>query len=186
MSLKKVFSIIVNVVITLHLCDSNGIKIKENYANDAMDQPSDMSSVNVTDVTEKVNLSESMTMTSTLKSDIRISDQKYTQNTSGEYKHEVFFSNGNWRAEHGEYEDHDGNVVFVVRGVFQYYTKEGTYNTTLYIVDEYGYHNFELPPQLSTEDGTVDFRPDVISSSECGGYKESYCIDPKLLALLVG
>lgn len=36
----------------------------------------------------------------------------------------VLFSNGAWRAEQGEYEDHDGVIVFVIRGVFSYFTRE--------------------------------------------------------------
>lgn len=91
MSLNKVLSVIVAVVITIQLCDSNGTKTKNNYSNDATDQPdqpSDGDSVNVTDGTKEANLSESTTVTPTFKSNIKIDDQKFTQNTSGEYKHE--------------------------------------------------------------------------------------------------
>lgn len=55
-------------------------------------------------------------------------------------------------------------------------------------MDELGYHNVQPPPQLTQEGGgLVDYRPDIDSSSgDCGKDKETYCIDPKLLALLVG
>lgn len=66
-------------------------------------------------------------------------------------------------------------------------TFKGTYNTTLYIVDEFGYHNVQPPTQLTQEGiGSVDYRPDVGTATECENAKETYCIDPKLLALLVG
>ncbi|KAJ6633500.1 hypothetical protein Bhyg_15705 [Pseudolycoriella hygida] len=113
--------------------------------------------------------------------DIKIVDQKYSQNKSGEYKHD----DGGFRAEQGEYEDRNGVMVFVIRGVFSYNTRQGTYNTTLYIVDEFGYHNIQPPPHLmQVEGGLVDYRPDVQTSTECGNEKENYCIDQKLLALL--
>lgn len=63
---------------------------------------------------------------------------------------------------------------------------KGTYKTTLYIVDEFGYHNVEPPPTLTTDGaGLVDYRPDVQTASECNT-ETTYCIDTKLLALLVG
>ncbi len=64
---------------------------------------------------------------------------------------------------------------------------KGTYNTTLYIVDEFGYHNVEPPPQIIQDgSGLIDYSPDVETTSDCSNEKGSYCIDPKLLALLVG
>lgn len=82
MILKKVFSIFVAAVMTIQLCDSNEIKTENNYSNDVMDRPSDVSNV-----TEKINLTGSTTVTPTL-SDIKIDDQKFNKKPSGEYKHE--------------------------------------------------------------------------------------------------
>lgn len=54
-------------------------------------------------------------------------------------------------------------------------------------MDEFGYHNVQPPPQLTQDGGgIVDYRPDVQTTSECDNEKGTYCIDPKLLALLVG
>lgn len=48
------------------------------------------------------------------------------------YFRRILFSNGNWRSEKGEYEDHDGTTVFVIRGVFSYYTKEVSVTKSVY------------------------------------------------------
>lgn len=68
------------------------------------------------------------------------------------------------------------------------YNFKGTYNTTLYIVDEFGYHNVGPPPQITTDGhGVVDYRPDVDTApADCNKEQGTYCIDPKLLAILVG
>lgn len=36
----------------------------------------------------------------------------------------MLISNTAWHAEQGEYEDHNGVIVFVIRGVFSYPTRE--------------------------------------------------------------
>lgn len=49
---------------------------------------------------------------------------KYTSFVHWILFHRVLFSNMAWRAEQGEYEDHNGVTVFVIRGVFSYITRE--------------------------------------------------------------
>lgn len=84
---------VLSAILTLQLCEANAIKSKLENVNGADElyfyhphprQP--RSSVNVT-VSDEKDLNESMT-TALPFSNIKITDQKYSQNTSGEYKHE--------------------------------------------------------------------------------------------------
>lgn len=53
------------------------------------------------------------------------------------------------------------------------------YKLTVYVYDDKGYH--EIP----VESGVTDFRP-ALTSDQCDLSKGEYCIDQKLLAILVG
>lgn len=80
-------------ILTLELCETNAVKSKLNpnpNVEEVYHQPKNSrSSVNVTDPGEKVfNVSMPITTTAMPTSNIKIADQKYSQNTSGEYKHE--------------------------------------------------------------------------------------------------
>lgn len=107
MNYFKVLPIVI-VILILQLCDTSALKSKlnhkkfnypkqaDNYANDSEEeryvcyhhtrQPRSVNSDNST-VLEKKEYNASITTTMT-KTDIKIVDQKYSQNTSGEYKHE--------------------------------------------------------------------------------------------------
>lgn len=109
------------------------------------------------------------------------------------------------RAERGEYEYRNGQLVFVIRGFFGHVTKtvnffsfffwfhfvlwfiiyfvldlQGDFKITAYIFDHNGYH--EIPTGGAV---VTDFRPDG-SDEDCDLAKGQYCIDQKLLALMVG
>lgn len=84
-------------ILTLELCETNVIKPKlnsnrneeENYHQPK--NPRSVSSVNATDShepDEKVFNVSMSTTTAMPISNIKIADQKYSQNASGEYKHE--------------------------------------------------------------------------------------------------
>lgn len=103
-------------------------------------------------------------------------------------------------AESGEYEMRNGRPFFVVRGLFQYYTVKNQFASDVdslpvincvyfrheqeddvlikrpYIFDIHGYH--EIPNE-------IDIRGEEFGS-ECDLSAGQYCIDPKLLKLLVG
>lgn len=60
---------------------------------------------------------------------------------------------------------------------------QGSVKLTAYVFDHLGYH--DLPVQTETEaTAVVDFRPG--GDGECDLSKGEYCIDRKLLNLLVG
>lgn len=87
MNYKNVFlSAMINVILTVQLCHNSVVRSNlDNWSGTG----SSVSSPNETHSEVKYN--ESMTMTTTTEipiRDIKIVDQKYSQNTSGEYKHE--------------------------------------------------------------------------------------------------
>lgn len=55
-----------------------------------------------------------------------------------------------------------------------------------YVFDDSGYHEIPLPPEgPDSSTGVVDFRP-IDTGSPCDLSKGEYCIDRKLLNLMVG
>lgn len=92
MNCKKVFlTAALSVILTLQLCDSNAVKSKFDHwsgtktTNEYHHQPRQPRSVS--SVNETISV-ETTTTEMPIPLPIRIIDQKYSQNTSGEYKHE--------------------------------------------------------------------------------------------------
>lgn len=99
MNCEKVFlTAVLSVILTLQLCDTNAVKSKfdhwsgtktTNEYHHQPRQPRSVSSVNETIAVEKgFNASMATTTEMPIPMPIKIIDQKYSQNTSGEYKHE--------------------------------------------------------------------------------------------------
>ncbi len=92
MNHRKVLAIaIIDILLTLRLCVTSEIESKFNHSNGVEDyHPTESQIVNGTDLDE-MDTSERLTTTTAFPFplfDIKIVDQKYSQNTSGEYKHE--------------------------------------------------------------------------------------------------
>lgn len=90
MSCRKLCSIaVLSVVLTLQLCDINAT-IKSNDAENPTTQPDSVTDDDLSTLFTTVDVDEPTTteLPSKTVSDVRIVDQKYFQNTSGEYKHE--------------------------------------------------------------------------------------------------
>lgn len=117
----------------------------------------------------------------------------------------VVLKDGTKRGETGEYELRNGRRVFIIRGYFGRVTEsveqtrtsievlaseQGTiyfqnnYEVTAYVFDHTGYH--EIPIDSTTDgEGIIDLRPDQ-PGADCDLAAGQYCIDQKLLAILVG
>lgn len=125
------------------------------------------------------------------------------------FSHSLTIRNGIDHVERGEYEEINGQTVFIVRGFFRHITKNvsvafSIFNTTdayrihvlllfiflaleqgiqvtAYIFDHAGYHEI---PFNTDEDGISDlYGP---NQDECDIKKGVYCIDRILLSLMVG
>lgn len=119
----------------------------------------------------------------------------------------IFYSltirNGIRRVESGDFEQQNGKTVFVVRGFFEHITYDardslhsnnnkivsnelialqGAVKVTAYVFDHTGYH--EIPVTTDSE-GVADFLAPS-QGVDCDFSKGVYCIDRKLLSLLVG
>lgn len=117
---------------------------------------------------------------------------------------------GTRHAERGEYEIRNGKRIFIIRGYFGHITPkvydkgqtqpyyldhihsmlknksvilsnifQGDFHITAYVFDHTGYH--EIP----VDTGITDFRPEI-GGGECDLSTGNYCIDQKLLTLMVG
>lgn len=126
-----------------------------------------------------------------------------TLEVDGDYTFGVRLKEGTRHGERGEYEIRGGKRVFIIRGYFGYITPkvissknatrrdsfqsiitilfniQGDFHLMAYVFDHTGYH--EIP----VESGVTDFRPEI-SGGECDLSTGSYCIDHKLLTLMVG
>lgn len=124
-----------------------------------------------------------------------------------DFFYSVRLKEGRRHGERGEYELRNGKPVFIIRGYFGHITPtvilrdsitqfihtlianvnnwfflrytQGDFQITAYVFDHTGYH--EIP----VENGVADFRPEI-SDSECDLSTGNYCIDQKLLTLMVG
>ncbi|XP_055318519.1 uncharacterized protein LOC129576822 [Sitodiplosis mosellana] len=124
--------------------------------------------------------SSSMTISNNLPKTNETNHQ-YSGKANGEYEFSLFIRNGIRRIERGDFENFNGETVFVVRGFFEHITKDGVVKITAYVFDHMGYH--EIPVTFDNE-GIIDlYGPE---QTDCDFSKGVYCIDRTLLSLMVG
>ncbi|XP_031622426.1 uncharacterized protein LOC116340213 [Contarinia nasturtii] len=106
---------------------------------------------------------------------------QYSDKGNGEYVFSLTICSGIRHIERGDFEERDGHKIFVVRGFFEHINKDGIVKLNAYVFDHTGYHDI---PVVTDNGGVLDLKgPD---DDDCDNSRGVYCIDQKLLNLLVG